>query len=260
MTILDRIVETKRDELRRTKSPAAEADLMARVRDLPPTGDFFAACTSPGEVRIIAEIKKASPSVGLIRKDFDPVAIARTYEANGAACLSVLTDETYFQGTLEYLTSVKAAVKIPVLRKEFIIDQFQLLEARAAGADAVLLIAEILPGDSMNELYRHARELGLHVLVEFHDAEQLSRVFDSGANLIGINNRDLRTFETRLSHTVELMNSIPNHIAVVGESGIRTHDDLKLLGSVGVKAVLVGESLMREADIGAALRRLRGRE
>src|SRR6187401_3244321 len=140
MTILDRIVETKRDELRRRKLPTAEADLVARIRDLPPTRDFFAACTAPGEVRVIAEIKKASPSVGLIRQDFDPVSIARTYEFNGAACLSVLTDETYFQGKLEYLTAVKAAVGIPVLRKEFIIDRFQLLEARAAGADAVLLI------------------------------------------------------------------------------------------------------------------------
>lgn len=260
MTILDRIVETKRDELRRAKSPTAEADLMARIRDMPPTRDFLAACTVPGEVRVIAEIKKASPSVGLIRPDFDPVAIARIYEANGAACLSVLTDEPYFQGKLEYLTAVKATVGIPILRKEFIIDQFQLLESRAAGADAVLLIAEILPGDSIQQLHQAACELGLHVLVEFHDSDQLPRVLESGANLIGINNRDLRTFETRLSHTVDLMTSIPDPIAVVGESGIRTHDDLQLLGNAGVKAVLVGESLMREADIGAALRRLRGRE
>ena len=260
MTILDRIVETKRRELRDLKSPGSEADLLARIRDLPPTRDFFAACTEPGEVRVIAEIKKASPSVGLIRKDFDPVAIARIYEAHGAACLSVLTDETYFQGKLEYLTAVKAAVGIPVLRKEFIIDRFQLLEARAAGADAVLLIAEILPGEFLKQLYCDANELGLHVLVEFHDAEQLPRVLECGANLIGINNRDLRSFETRLTHTTDLMKSIPDHFAVVGESGIRTHNDLTLLGKAGVKAVLVGESLMREADIGAALKRLRGRE
>lgn len=260
MTILDRIVETKRNELLRAKSQAAEAELSARIREMPPTRDFFQACTTPGEVRVIAEIKKASPSVGLIRADFDPVAIARTYEANGAACLSVLTDETYFQGRLEYLTAVKAAVGIPVLRKEFIIDRFQLLEARAAGADAVLLIAEILPGNAMKQLHQEARELGLHVLVEFHDADQLPRVLDCGAILIGINNRDLRTFETRLSHTTSLMKAIPDRIAVVGESGIRTQDDLKTLGLAGVKAVLVGESLMRETDIGAALKRLRGRE
>jgi indole-3-glycerol phosphate synthase len=260
MTILDRIVETKRRELRDLKSPAVEAELSARIRDLPPTRDFFKACTAPGEVRVIAEIKKASPSVGLIRPDFDPFAIARTYEAHGADCLSVLTDESYFQGKLEYLTAVKAAVGIPVLRKEFIIDRFQLLEARAAGADAVLLIAEILPGNSIIQLYREARELGLYVLVEFHDADQLPRVLECGAELIGINNRDLRTFETRLSHTTDLMTSIPQNIAVVGESGIRTHDDLKMLGKAGVKAVLVGESLMREADIGSALNRLRGRE
>jgi indole-3-glycerol phosphate synthase len=260
MTILDRIVETKRIELQRAKTPAAEANLLARIRVATPPRDFFAACTAPGEVRVIAEIKKASPSVGLIRADFDPVTIARTYEDNGAACLSVLTDETYFQGRLEYLTAVKAAVGIPVLRKEFIIDRFQLLEARAAGADAVLLIAEILPGERLKQLHDDARTLGLHVLVEFHDADQLPRVLECGANLIGINNRDLRTFETRLSHTTDLMTSIPQHIAVVGESGIRTHDDLIMLGNAGVKAVLVGESLMREADIGSALKRLRGRE
>jgi indole-3-glycerol phosphate synthase len=157
------------------------------------------------------------------------------------------------------LRAVRAAVGIPCLRKEFVIDEYQLIEARAAGADAVLLIAEILPGGRLRELLDAARALGLGVLTEFHDADQLSRVLDAGATLVGINNRDLRTFETRLSHTLDLMTSIPPSVSVVAESGIKTHDDLVTLGRAGVRAVLVGESLMRQPDVGGALRRLRGK-
>lgn len=256
-TILDEIVAKKREEVAAARCALPEMELARRCRELPPGRDFEGALQRPG-MRVIAEIKKASPSAGIIRTDFDPVAIARIYEAHGADCLSVLTDRPFFQGDLAYLTSAREAVRIPILRKEFIIDRYQLLEARAAGADAVLLIAEILPASELKTLYDAARALGMHVLVELHDAEQLLRVIDCGATLIGINNRDLRTFQTNLEHTLELLPQVPSGCCVVSESGIKTHDDLKLLEAAGVKAVLVGESLMRSPDIGTALDRLRG--
>jgi indole-3-glycerol phosphate synthase len=256
--ILDQIVETKRREIVAARQRVPEAELERRVAGLPPARGFTAALRQPGEVNIIAEVKKASPSAGVIRADFDPVAIAQTYERHGAACISVLTDEPYFQGRLAYLTAIREAVGRPLLRKDFVLDRYQLLEARLAGADAALLIAEILPGDRLAELHRDAVALGLDVLVELHDAEQLPRVLDCGAALVGINNRDLRTFTTRLEHTLELMPRIPAGVTVVSESGIRTHADLERLAAAGVRAVLVGESLMRSPDIGAALDALRG--
>ena len=251
--ILQRIVETKRREVTVSKGRVPEHELEVRIAASLPVRGFEQALRVPGTVRVIAEVKKASPSAGVIRPDFDPVAVARTYEQHGAACLSVLTDEQYFQGHLDYLTAARDAVGIPVLRKEFILDRYQLLEARAAGADAVLLIAEILPDDRLATLYREARELGLDVLVELHDADQLPRVLDSGATLVGINNRDLRTFTTRLGHTLDLLPRIPKSVAVVSESGIKTAEDVRALKAAGVQAVLVGESLMRAPDIGAAL-------
>ena len=257
-TILDRIVETKLREIAAAKAAVPEAELERRVADLPPARDFRAAIRRFAQITLIAEVKKASPSAGVIRADFDPVAIARTYEEHGAAAVSVLTDVEYFQGSLTYLTDVKAAVGLPVLRKDFVLDRYQLLEARAAGADAVLLIAECLPGDRLATLRREAAALGLHTLVELHDAEELPRVLDSGAPIIGINNRDLRTFTTRLEHTLELLPKIPADRTVVSESGIKTHADLVTLGRAGAHAVLVGESLMRAPDIGAALDALRG--
>jgi indole-3-glycerol phosphate synthase len=256
MSILDRIVESKRQEITAAKATISAAELTAKIRITPPPLEFFTACTKPDRINVIAEVKKASPSAGVIRPDFDPVAIAKAYEAHGAACLSVLTDEPFFQGSLAYLRAVKQAVSIPVLRKEFIIDRYQLLEARAAGADAVLLIAEILPDPLLNDLYAEARSLGLTVLLELHDADQLDRCLATGCPLIGINNRDLRTFHTDLNHTVRMRQRIPANVAVVGESGIRTPDDVRLLQSAGVNTILVGESLMRETDIGQALRKL----
>ena len=258
-TILDRIVETKLREIAAAKAAVPEAELERRAADLPPTRDFRAAIRRPGAVAVVAEVKKASPSAGVIRPHFDPVAIATTYEAHGAAAISVLTDAEYFQGRLTYLTAVRAAVGVPVLRKDFILDRYQLLEARCAGADAVLLIAECLPGDRLGNLQREAVALGLHTLVELHDADQLPRVLDCGAAVIGVNNRDLRTFATRLEHTLELLPKIPADRAVVSESGIKTHADLLRLGAAGARAVLVGESLMRAEDIGAALDALRGK-
>lgn len=256
--ILEEIVATKRQEVAAANQRVSVADLERRVRDLPPCRGFAAALSRPGQVRVIAEVKKASPSAGVIRADFDPVAIARTYERHGADCLSVLTDEPYFQGHLSYLTAIRDAVGLPLLRKDFVLDRYQLLEARAAGADAALLIAEILPGTLLADLHREAVALGLDVLIELHEAEQLPRVLDSGATLIGINNRDLRTFETRLEHTLDLMPLMPSGVVVVSESGIRAKADLDRLAAAGVRAALVGESLMRSPDIGAALAQLRG--
>jgi len=255
--ILDEIVIHKRQEIAEAQARVPLEDLARRCADLPPPRDFTGRLQAPG-MRLIAEVKKASPSAGIIRADFDPVAIASTYEANGADCLSVLTDRKFFQGELAYLTAIRERVSLPLLRKEFILDRYQLLEARTAGADAVLLIAEILPGDTMRQLHDAARQLGLHVLIELHDAEQLFRVLDTGTTLVGINNRDLRQFTTRLEHTLDLLPLIPADRVVVSESGIKTHADLLMLEAAGVKAVLVGESLMRAPDIGQALRELRG--
>ena len=256
--ILDRIVANKLVEIASARESLPESRLEHLVAALPTTRDFAAALARPGEVAIIAEVKKASPSAGVIRADFDPVAIARTYEQHGAAAISVLTDFAFFQGRLDYLSAVRSAVACPVLRKDFILDRYQLLEARAAGADAVLLIAECLPDDRLATLHGQALELGLQTLIELHDAEQLPRVLATGCTVIGINNRDLRTFITRIEQTLELLAQIPSNRIVVSESGIASHADLRRLGSAGVKAVLVGESLMRASDIGAALDALRG--
>jgi indole-3-glycerol phosphate synthase len=255
-SILDRIVEAKRREIEAARRAVPEAELQRRIADLPPVRDFTSALDRPGRVSVIAEVKKASPSAGVIRADFDPVAIGRTYAAHGAAAISVLTDAEFFQGRLAYLTAVKAAVPVPVLRKDFILDRYQLLEARAAGADAVLLIAECLPGEKLAELHRQADECGLHTLIELHDAAELPRVLATGGRVIGINNRDLRTFTTRLEQTFHLLPRIPHDRIVVSESGITSHADLIRLGTAGAKAVLVGESLMRAEDIGEALDQL----
>jgi indole-3-glycerol phosphate synthase len=256
--ILDEIVAHKRAEIAAAKQRQPLAELAASLANAPPPRDFIAALVQPGAIRIIAEVKKASPSAGVIRADFDPVSIAKTYAANGADCLSVLTDEKFFQGRLDYLKAIRQEVSLPLLRKEFILDEYQLFEARAAGADAVLLIAEILPGEMLKDLFQAAQSLGLHVLLELHDLPELPRVLALNPALVGINNRDLRTFHTSLDKTAEAIGRIPKDVAVISESGIRTHKDMKYLQSLGVRGVLVGESLMRSPDIGAALQALRG--
>lgn len=226
--ILDQIVETKRLEVAEAKGRVPQTTLELACEQAGPTRGFSDALFDSSRLAVIAEIKKASPSAGLIRADFDPVAIGQEYQAHGASCLSVLTDEKYFQGHLDFLRAVRAAVTLPLLRKEFIIDAYQLYEARAAGADAILLIAECLPGDELNQLYQQARRLQLDVLIELHEPEQLARVLDTGTNLLGINNRNLKTFETRLEHTLDLLPKIPDGVAVISESGIRTAADMKL--------------------------------
>lgn len=252
-TILDKIVATKHKEIQQAKAAVPFAELEKRLADAPPPRDFLAALSAAPPCRLIAEVKKASPSKGIIREDFDPVEIAKIYERHGASCLSVLTDVEYFQGSLDYLRRVRAAVGLPVLRKDFILDPYQVLEARAAGADAVLLIAECLDDKSLASLYAIIVELGMTALVELYEPANLPRVVTLGARLIGINNRDLRSFTTDINHTIRLRREIPSDRTVVGESGIRTRDDVERLESAGVAAMLVGESLMRQADIGAAV-------
>ena len=266
MTILDQIVATKREEIARAKAAVPIEQLREQLAAAPPVRDFFAALATPtgrasegvGSIKLIAEVKQASPSQGVIRADFDPVAIARTYESTGATCLSVLTDETYFQGRLDYLRQIRAAVQIPVLRKDFILDSYQLVETRTAGADAVLLIAECLDDCNLRKFHNEAIDLGLAPLIEFYDPENLPRVLAAGAQLIGVNNRDLRTFSVDLEHTIRLRSQVPEDAVLVAESGIHTRSDVLRLQEAGVDAMLVGESLMRENDIGAAVRRLLG--
>jgi indole-3-glycerol phosphate synthase len=257
VNILDRIVATKLEEIAALYRAVSLADLESRASAMPPVRDFRAALERGPGLGVIAEVKRASPSAGVIRADFDPVSIARAYADAGASCISVLTDEPYFHGHLRYLEAIRAAVEVPLLRKDFILDRVQLLEARLAGADCVLLIAEILPGDALASLFRQARELGMQALVELYDADNLPRVLDAGATLVGVNNRDLRSFEVRLEHTLELAARMPPGVCLVSESGIRNGDDVARLRAGGAHAVLVGETLMRSQDVAATMREMR---
>ena len=260
--ILATIVSHKREEvaaLRREESLAAVMRRAADAEDIP--RGFIAALLSAHEsgwTAVIAEVKKGSPSKGLIRPDFDPIDIALTYEAHGACCLSVLTDERFFLGNLRFLGLIRERVGLPLLRKDFIIDPYQVVEARAAGADAVLLIAAILEPDLLAELAGTARELSLDVLLEVHDEADLEKALATDCELIGINNRDLRTFATDLAVTERLIPRIPADRFVVTESGIFTRADIERLLSAGARGFLIGESLMREEDIGAKLDELLG--
>jgi indole-3-glycerol phosphate synthase len=260
MSILDEIIASKRREIEEAKRARPEADLRRAVEAAPPPRNFFAPLSAAGPIKLIAEVKKASPSAGLIRADFNPVEIGRTYERHGASCISVLTDEQYFAGSLDDLRNVRAAVGVPCLRKDFILDKYQLYEARSAGADAVLLIAECLDDCNLRALFNEAVALGMTPLVELYEPENLKRVFDAGATLIGVNNRNLKTMRTDLAHTLRLRERIPGECVLVAESGIQTRADVARLEAAGVDAILVGESLMREADIGLAIQRLLERE
>jgi indole-3-glycerol phosphate synthase len=257
-SILDEIVASKRREVALARQRLPLDEMEHQAAEAPPVRDFLAALSGPGPIRLIAEVKKASPSAKVIREDFDPVGIARTYQAHGASCLSVLTDAPYFQGHLSYLARVRASVAVPLLRKDFVIDEYQVVEARLAGADAILLIAEILDDARLVSLRERARALGMAALVEFHDEENLPRVLASGAELVGVNNRDLRKFATDLDRTFRLRDKIPPHVTLVSESGIRTRRDVERLEAAGVSAILVGETLMRADDIGLAVERLLG--
>ena len=255
-TVLDEIVAHKQTEVAAAKKRLPADQLEAQLPNAPPVRCFLTALSTGTRPGLIAEVKKASPSAGIIRDDFSPVDIARCYEAAGAQCLSVLTDEKYFQGHLNFLKQIREYVQIPVMRKEFIIDRYQILEARVAGADCVLLIAECLNDDQLQDLHDYAEKLGMKTLIELYEPQNLSRVLKTGTRLIGINNRDLRTFVTSLEHTFDLQKDVPDDIVLVSESGIRSHDDIMRLRSAGVGGVLVGESLMRQPDIVAAVKLL----
>jgi indole-3-glycerol phosphate synthase len=261
--ILEEIVWEKDREIDVARQKVPLEKLRSQIQDLPPTRDFIAALrSSTRKPAVIAEVKKASPSKGVIREDFDPVAIARAYASGGASCLSVLTDKTFFQGGFEVLVDVRQAVDLPLLCKEFILSPYQLYQARAAGADAVLLIAAILTDQDLNYLRKAAKALSLDVLVEVHDDEELERVLQLGGfPLIGINNRDLASFETDLATTERLMQRFGQQLQqtdtlLVSESGLFTRNDLDRVQSAGAKAVLVGEALMRQPDVEAGLRTL----
>ena len=257
--ILERILAVKAAEVAAASSARPQADVVAAARRAEPVRDFVGALRAKSEAglpAVIAEIKKASPSKGLLRERFDPAAIARSYERAGAACLSVLTDTQFFQGRLEDLTLARQACRLPVLRKDFVIDPYQLYEARAAGADCILLIAAALEPASMQELEAVAQALGLAVLVEVHDAGELERALKLNTPLIGINNRNLHTFETRLETTLELLGRVPSDRLVVTESGILHPEDVRHMRRQRVSCFLVGEAFMRVEDPGAELERL----
>ena len=257
--ILDEIIANKKEELAGTKRQTPFPDIKSKAVNAEPTRGFEKALSSPGDIRLIAEVKKASPSKGIIREDFDPIKIARTYEESGASCLSVLTEKKFFQGELEYLGRIRNVVNVPLLRKDFIIDEYQIHEARAAGADAILLIAACLEQQQIEDYMGIARLLGLDVLVESHTYKELDKTMRAGATLVGINNRDLATFTVSLQTTLDLVKDIPDDRIVVSESGIKTRDDVVRLHQAGVDAVLVGESLMRENDIGKKVKELLGK-
>jgi indole-3-glycerol phosphate synthase len=257
--ILNSIATYKREEVRARRANLDCHEFEDRLKRAPPPRGFLNALTkmhAPGRLALIAEIKKASPSKGLIRPDFDPVSIARAYAAGGAACLSVLTDGPSFQGADENLRLAREATPLPCLRKEFLVDVWQVAESRALGADAILVILAMVDDSLAHDLMRAAADLGMDVLVETHDETEVKRALRLGAKMIGINNRDLRTFKTNLTTTEELASKIPTSVFIITESGIFTATDAARLERAGAKAMLVGESLMRQTDVVAATRAL----
>lgn len=258
---LDKIVETKRREVAALAEQFSQKEAERLIAGMGPTRGFHRALTEgrKRELGLIAEVKKASPSKGLIRPDFHPVEIARSYEAAGADCISVLTDEAYFQGSGEYLQAIRDAVQLPLLRKDFIIDERQIYEARLLGADAVLLIAAILDDAQLRDYLQIAASLGLDSLVEVHDDTELERVLGLGtAKLIGINNRNLKTFETTLQVTADLAKQVPAGITLISESGIQSSKDIQFLADCGAKGVLIGETFMRKLDVEQAVHEVMG--
>jgi len=257
-SVLLRIMETKAQEIAAGKVAVTHSELRARAAGLPPARGFAAALEAAAAKgpAVIAECKKASPSAGVIRADFRPAEIAASYQRGGAACLSVLTDEQYFQGHSGYLAEARAACTLPLLRKDFIIDPWQVTESRCLGADCILLIVAALTPAQLQELYGAAREQGLDVLVEVHDAAELEQALPLREAVLGVNNRNLHNFETRLETSVQLRKLAPPARRLVAESGIRSREDVRFLQNAGIDAFLVGEAFMREAEPGAALRRL----
>ena len=256
--ILDSIIEHKQKELQIEQEQIPLAKLKSKLADLPSTKDFKKAISQPDSISLIAEVKKKSPSKGIIREDFDPVSIAKIYAENGATAISVLTDVKFFDGKLEYLTAIREEVDVPLLRKDFTIDPYHIYQARVTGADAVLLIVAVLSSEQLCEFVEIASSLSMASLVEVHTESELDIALNIGAEIIGINNRDLRTFNTDLATTYKLRESIPSNKVVVSESGIYTRADVESLHEAGIDAILVGESLMRSQDIGEKVHKLIG--
>lgn len=259
LTILDQIVASKRQEIASAKVVTSENDLETALRDhTPPCSKsrFLTSIRMTPFIRVIAEVKRHSPSAGAIQAGADAINVAGEYARNGAACVSVLTDGPYFGGSLNDLHQVRTVVEVPLLRKDFILERYQVLQARLAGADAVLLIAEILDDVTMAHLIRDIEQLGMDALVECYEADNVRRVVDAGARLIGFNNRNLHTFEVSLDHTHELAKQAPSYCTLVSESGIKTRADVEHLASAGIKAILVGEALMRSGQLEETIKEL----
>ncbi|MDO8536476.1 MAG: indole-3-glycerol phosphate synthase TrpC [Candidatus Omnitrophota bacterium] len=254
--ILSRIIEEKRKVIDEAKRAKPQADLMKEIKSLSVKSSFKKNISRPHHINLIAEIKKASPSKGILRGDFNPVKIAITYQANGASAISVLTDERFFEGRLEYIPKVRANVSVPILRKDFFIDEYQIYETVASGAEAILLIPEILSMAETTKFYNLATELGLDCLVEVHNEEDIEKALAIGASIIGINNRDLHTFKVDLAVTQRLIRLVPQNKVIVSESGIKSYEDVMFLKSLGVNAVLVGEAFMEADDIAAKIREM----
>lgn len=257
--ILTKIIEKKRKEIENSKRKISQEELVSSVESLKSHRKhhfFKSSISKPHKINLIAEVKKASPSAGLIRKDFDPVKIASTYEANGVSAISVLTDEKFFQGHITHLENIKKSVSLPVLRKDFIIDEYQIYESILAGADATLLIADLLSVEELKKFIDIGRQFRIDFLVEVHSEEDVKKAVDSKCEIIGINNRDLHTFKVDLKTTQRLLKIIPEGRIVASESGIKTREDISYLKSLGVNAVLVGEIFMRSSDIGEKVREL----
>lgn len=252
--ILSRIIEEKRREIEEAKRIKPKDELVKEAKPICVRSAFKKNISRPHHINLIAEIKKASPSKGILRGDFNPARIAVTYQANGASAISVLTDERFFEGRLEYIKRVKENVSLPVLRKDFIIDEYQIYESVVAGADAILLIAELLSAGEMVGFYNLATSLGLEVLMEVHNEEDVEKVLSTDAGIIGINNRDLHNFKVDLSMTQKLIRMLPQNKIKVSESGIRSYEDVMFLKSLGVNAVLIGEVFMEAQDIAAKMR------
>lgn len=254
--ILSRIIEEKRRVIEEAKRLKPQDVVIKEIKNISVKSQFRKNISRPHHINLIAEIKKASPSKGILRGDFNPVKIAITYQANGASAISVLTDERFFEGRLEYVTKVRENVSIPILRKDFFIDEYQIYETVAAGADAILLICEILSIAEMTKFYNIATELGLDALVEVHSEEDIEKALAIDAAIIGINNRDLHTFKVDLGVTQRLIRLIPKDRVIVSESGIKCYEDVMFLRSLGVNAVLIGEAFMEAGDIGAKMREM----
>ncbi|MBU0881597.1 MAG: indole-3-glycerol phosphate synthase TrpC [Candidatus Omnitrophica bacterium] len=254
--MISRIIEEKRRVIEEAKRLKPREELIKDISSISVNSSFKKNISRPHHVNLIAEIKKASPSKGILRGDFNPVKIAMTYQAHGASAVSVLTDERFFEGKLEHIRMVKESVSLPILRKDFIIDEYQIYESVACGADAILLIADLLSDNEMTGFYQLATSLGLDVLLEVHNEEDMEKAIQTGGEMIGINNRDLNTFKTDLAMTQKLMRLIPAHKIKVSESGIKSYEDVMFMKSIGINAVLIGEAFMEAPDIAAKMREI----